>query len=112
MRLIDADATVEKLKEYVTEMENDIYYGSNLGIPEDCICEAIEEVPTIEAEPVRHGQWESWVGSHWTRKYDDKGEPIYSNHSCYVCSECRRETVIHENYCPRCGAKMDEGTDK
>ncbi len=86
MRLIDADATIKKLQEYVTEMECDIYYGSNLGIPEDDICDAVGESPTIEAEPVRHGEW---FGT--------------------VCSACGESTSFYYDcdYCPRCGAKMD-----
>lgn len=96
MRLIDADDAVKKLQEYVTEMESDIYHGSNLGIPEGCICEAIEELPTIEAEPVKHGKWKHYPG-------------INSK-----CSECGRYFPVDEfdsrpfdiNYCPNCGAKM------
>ncbi len=100
MRLIDADAAIEKLQEYITEMESDIYYGSNLGVPEDCICEAIEEVPTIEAEPVKHGKW---------KKIQNFAQ----------CSECKHEVNWGSKdflspYCPNCGAKMetDGGDDK
>lgn len=88
MRLIDADAAIEKLREYITEMESDVYYGSNLGIPEDYICEAIEDVPTIDAEPVRHGEW------------------IYGENDIPHCSECGKEPKEISQYCPHCGANM------
>lgn len=81
-------------------MESDIYYGSNLGIPKDCICEAIEEVPTIEAEPVRHGEWAE----------KKSGNGIFDYY--FVCSECHKNTLgflIAPDYCPHCGARMDGG---
>ncbi len=62
----------------------------------------IENMPTIEAEPVRHGEWIDT-------------EPIY-NYEChqsahYKCSECSRRTGYKQtrnyNFCPKCGAKMD-----
>ena len=48
----------------------------------------VKETPTVEAAPVRHGQWE--CGG--------------------VCSECGLDTAEHKpNFCPHCGAKMDGG---
>lgn len=44
--------------------------------------------PTIDAEPVRHGKW-----------------VIEDGHVC--CSECG-EISKEYNYCPYCGARMDE----
>lgn len=60
----------------------------------------IKTMPTIEAEPVKHGTW--------TKKESKR-------YWWYECSECgsyppsdryRREWLA--NYCPNCGAKMDE----
>ena len=54
-------------------------------------------LPTIEAEPVRHGRW-IWKG-------DDKG---------WFCSECGGGCLLDtesdwfkSNGCPHCRAKMD-----
>ena len=55
------------------------------------------DIPTIEAEPVKHGRWE--------RQEDDE---------CYwyECSEChnppaqRFKRDYFSDYCPNCGAKM------
>ena len=51
-------------------------------------------LPTIEAEPVRHGRWEY---KHFS------SEPH--------CSLCLAEYPIETNYCPNCGAKMDGCND-
>lgn len=70
-------------------------------MPEDCICTAIEEVPTIKTDPVRYGEWTE-------KKF---GEGIFDYY--FVCSECHKNTPdraypIAPNYCPNCGAKMDK----
>lgn len=102
MRLIDADA----LKKAVC-ME---FCGSDKScVPDPCgNIEQIDAQPTIEAEPVRHAHWNGWTATHWTKKYDNNGDPIYTEHTYYQCSECRRRTVIRSAYCPACGSKMDE----
>ena len=51
--------------------------------------EIIDEQPTIEAEPVRHGHW----------SVDEDG-----NIECSVCGT----PGVGDNFCERCGAKMDE----
>ena len=70
--------------------------------------EIVRNAPTIEAEPVRHGHWNEWTATHWTKKYDDNGDPIYKEHKYYQCSECRCRTVIKWAYCPACGCRMDD----
>ena len=47
-------------------------------------------------EPVKHGSWE----------LVDVAEPRR-----YGCSKCKRLVFQPENYCPSCGAKMDEVTE-
>lgn len=59
--------------------------------------ETAQEMPEIEAEPVRHGTWKHTPGMN------------------SKCSECGHYFPVKEferrpfdiNYCPRCGAKMD-----
>lgn len=93
-RLIDADA----LKRI---------YNGNGTFTEAHFRTAIDEQPTVDAEPLRHGEWNGWTATHWTGKKDDDGDPIYAEHIYYKCSECGRRTVIREKFCPNCGAKMD-----
>lgn len=55
----------------------------------------IDSAPTIDAVPVRHGKWidtqekEEWYGS------------------LYKCSLCGSGLIETDNYCPKCGARMD-----
>ena len=73
-------------------------YDSNLGGYDTIMLyevqSAIECLPSIDAEPVRHG--------HWDFNY---GNPLAGN---FVCSECLEEFDQCTYYCPNCGAKMDE----
>ena len=85
MRLIDADALPK-------------YTGYALSADE--VATAVENAPTIDAEPVRRGRW---LITPYT-DYDDT----------YECSVCGHGWVFVEgtpkendaNYCPNCGAKM------
>lgn len=65
-------------------------------------------IPTADVEPVRHGRWEGYIHSRYCG-IDEHHEPIYRDVTVYYCSnpKCRRKTVIKENFCPNCGAKMD-----
>lgn len=52
----------------------------------------IKRMPTIEAEPIKHGRW------------IDRGKDMCVR---WKCSECGRKDTHIYNYCPDCGAKMD-----
>ena len=95
MRPIDADALLAKM----------IHTNRYFDIKFD-----IEEAPTIEAEPVKHGRWENtteffpWQEDDGLRRY-----------RCSVCG--KRVTVSSERkitdifpYC-NCGARMDGDED-
>lgn len=78
---------------------------------EMCYADAIETVkhfPAADVEPVRHGRWEGYTHSRYCGR-DEYGEPVYRDGTVYYCSnpKCRRKTVVKENFCPSCGAKMD-----
>ena len=51
----------------------------------------INAIPSVEAEPVRHGRW-IYLGFH--KRY---------------CSQCYYVAKKSHFYCPRCGAKMYGG---
>lgn len=78
------------------------------GFGRENIREVIAGVPAADVEPVRHGRWEGYSHSRYCG-IDADGEPVYRDGVVYYCSnpKCRRKTVIKENYCPNCGAKMD-----
>ena len=91
MRLIDADAIPWEVA----------YIGEFPVITK----EEIDSMPTVEAEPARHGKW--IYGEHEIAMCDG-----------YRCSKCgyfvpwdyghKSIDYINEyHYCPSCGAKMD-----
>lgn len=89
MRLIDADALPRQTQIFEfngKRMENEIVNAKS-----------IDNAPTIDAVPVRHGRW----------KVIDAEEPRR-----YGCSECKRLSWHMENYCPNCGARMDGDEDE
>ena len=59
----------------------------------DAVMEIIDEAPITDVQEVRHGRWEC--------NYDRGAFYIV-----YVCSKCGRETLVKENFCPDCGARM------
>jgi hypothetical protein len=93
MRLIDADALKERAIRLVTVKYPNTYF-KGVGTRE------IDKAPTIEAEPVRHGEW-----------IDTGIEEFGLIYSGYKCSQCG--FILYGNqtkYCPNCGAKMDGGS--
>lgn len=87
-RLIDADALKSEIEQYIRNVERFHEYEM-IHAYEDC-CSAIDEQPTISP---KKGKW--------------KVTPIYIQ-----CSECGESfMLIPQNYCPNCGAKMDEVTE-
>jgi len=87
-RLINADAI-----KYKTLYKEDWLKGT--GVEKQCVWkEDIDAMPTVDAEPVRHGKWieKSTGGEHF-----------------WCCSECGYvEWDAPNNYCPQCGARMDQ----
>lgn len=69
------------------------------------ILDFLRECPTVDAVPVVHGPW----NSRPIHKFNSKGKLIkYCD--LYHCSKCGadRPIVPPYNYCPNCGAKMDQ----
>ena len=85
MRLIDADALLEKI--------NGLKRTSNWRA---AVVVSIINLPTID--PVKHGRW-VYAGS--------------SIEKVYECSECGQVEFgeEHDDYCPNCGARMDGEED-
>lgn len=66
----------------------------------------VDEMPAADVQEVRHGKWKGYTRSAF-HGMDDFGNPIYRDVNIWECSECCRKSVIKENYCPCCGARMD-----
>lgn len=110
MRPIDAD-TLER--EYRRQFESVYKHTRDTVLPSDfyierkaaydrelvrmemeAFCEFLKSRPTIDAEPVRHGRWDTVNDGHG-------GELM-------ECSHCRFafRRLHPRRYCPNCGAKM------
>ena len=99
MRLIDADA----LKAVFEKKSSEAVCGVELC---KAIIFRINEAPTVDAVPVRHGKWTA--------------DEILYTQGMVVCSCCKTEYYRDDlymvgndaqgelpNYCPNCGARMD-----
>lgn len=86
-RLIDADA----LKDTLGISDKDIEFA-----------EMLDEQPTIDAVPVRHGKY---IGTEFDGYAD--GCPVYYEWKCSECGCVFEEEEPTYNYCPNCGARMD-----
>ena len=95
-RLIDADALIEELKRCASSyypITSTLIEGIIAGFRKAIV--QVEHTPTIEAEPVKHGEW-------------------IKDYKFLICSNCESEIDVmfslgvenSKNYCPHCGAKM------
>ncbi len=86
-RLISANALGEQVERLIKPKSTEAawVFGDVLAL--------IEDAPSVDAEPVRHGEW--------TPEITDLGTMVFR------CSACQRLSDVHWAYCPRCGAKMD-----
>ena len=87
MKFIDSDALMSAV------MAQDV-------VDKSAAKRLILQAPTVDAEPVRHGEWIRDTDHHWDSKFK--------------CSRCEYETDVDTcfgkplyNYCPYCGARMD-----
>lgn len=90
MRLIDADA----LKASIEKKDRHGLGGEHRII----VCGMLDDAPTIDAEPVRHGRWSEQAIRTTSRGVDEIG---------YYCLECGYFESYTAKYCAGCGAKMD-----
>ena len=93
MRLVDAEM-------YCTELYNEMNYpgrSEEFMTAIDVAIADLADAPTVDAVPVRHGQWET---------NSDRPDSLI----CSVC-KCVFDMWKHDphNYCPNCGSKMDGG---
>lgn len=93
MRPIDAHTLEDKLKHkqiskgLSTNKIEVMFYRHAVG---DCL-EIIRDMPTVDAEPVRHGRW------------------IVADDGVTRCSICYGASDYERSFCGDCGAKMDGG---
>ena len=97
MRLIDADIAEKIMSERYTELAKEYGHYDHYTTGYGDALSVIEEAPTIEAEPVRHGRWE-FLGPN----------RLIGDCMCGTCSVCkvRCKYIVNKNICPNCGANM------
>lgn len=114
-RLIDADALHRAMYHEAFETDSDMQkWDSGCWIRYKMFEKAIENAPTIEAEPVRHGRWIP-VDSYSAFGGSEEAWRAHGNPTAYhYCSECKEQSRLDEfgneilsKYCLNCGAKMD-----
>lgn len=98
MRLIDADTLIDRLQPYKDKYGADEFPYFMLH---DAYIYEIEKEPTVDAVPVRHGNWKYDNQYHWYRA------------CCSECGYCRVTDVEADRwnewkYCPNCGAMMEK----
>lgn len=87
-RLIDAEVLLKKL-DWLEEYDY---------IEFDAVKRTVDEVPTVDAEPVRHGRWQ--------RERNPMRYQVVPY--VFVCDQCGTAFEYETPYCGECGAKMDE----
>lgn len=95
MRPIDADALKATISQYEFNAPNERYKQGGECVLNFYMPKIIDDAPTIEAEPVRHGKWERPTKSKIARY-------------CSLCGT-RHVSGSANNFCPKCGAKMEGG---
>ena len=105
MRLIDADVLKESIDGHVTtgEIYPTVEWARGRMQMKLIALKDIDNAPTIEAEPVRRGKY-------IVTEYDGyaDGHPVYCEWKCSVCGCVFEDEEPTYNYCPHCGANMDE----
>ena len=112
MRLIDADKALKIAESYGTTHGTTL--GRHSGVA-DIIHYEIAKLPTIKAEPVKHGKWSLLKKTAtWKTIF-----PYQCEISCSVCGygtiacdeQSKNDWLVDMNFCPNCGAKMDGGNE-
>lgn len=91
-RLIDADALHWRMG--VNQDDEQIFYVTG---------EDIDAAPTIDPESLR-------PTAHWECLGEAEAPQLGSKYAASYCSRCKGRVRCRSNYCPHCGAKMEDCT--
>lgn len=100
MRLIDADALLEKVQFRLPAINTHFELANKFV---EITRRLISEEPTIDPEELR-------PTGEWKYKWDAERDPkrLFVR---IVCSECNLHTGQKSNYCPNCGCRMNGGNE-
>ena len=100
-KYIELEALKNRFAKRLVWLKKDIHDEYSLGLHDGCEYDTklIDEIPTADVAPVRHGEWEIVVGSNG-KEY-------------MVCTCCRvsQDLTGVFTYCPNCGCRIDGGVD-
>ena len=93
---IEREAISEEIRKYYYKNPPNFSYGEGFDRGLDRAQRAILDAPAADVAPVRHGRWET---------NSDRPDSLI----CSIC-KCGFDMWKHDphNYCPNCGARMDE----
>jgi len=121
MRLIDADVYDAELKRQIVRLPN----GSTEQDRNEIVAIAdgltkarilLLMMPTVDAEPVRHGEWER-VEVIYPEENKNAVPGAIASMFCPVCKRWHSEVYFYGNpiervnYCNHCGARMSAAKD-
>lgn len=110
-RLIDADELRNRCEIIADSAEWFNHEQTTWMEAAKTFADMVDEAPTIDAAPVRRGEWEMaeekafWVGDEGAWMLT--GEP--TSHKVPRCTRCKSvfgSIVLKYNFCPACGADM------
>lgn len=90
------------LHDYEFEDSRRIYTNGSRLIPSFRVKQMMEHYFPADVEPVRHGRWLTWE-----EQFPDSA-PKKLNNLGVFCDKCHNHADNRTDYCPNCGAKMDE----
>ena len=100
-KYIELEALKNRFAKRLVWFKKDIHDEYSLGLHDGCEYDTklIDEIPTADVAPVRHGEWEIVVGSNG-KEY-------------MVCTCCRvsQDLTGVFTYCPNCGCRIGGGVD-
>ena len=106
MRLIDADALIAQIEANICKPckeRKDDYHGVRCRA-----CQYGDEVDDIDSAPtIEERKTGAWIRDEKHYK-DSEQEYYYYEEHCSVCGARRKIGWAEANYCPNCGAKMEE----
>ena len=108
MKLIDKDELLRTLEQ---DIDVTVTGVENMEAVRRCLQEVLDDVrnsPVVDAVPVKHGKWiiRDNPGTGWYRvTCSECGEDVTSTAPCIGFFPNAKVTW---NYCPNCGARMDE----
>lgn len=74
--------------------------------------DVIKNTPAADVRPERHSYYRTLIANTFMGRLDKDRNPIFQDRASYVCAECGRGTIVKDNFCSHCGAKMDGKENK